>query len=226
LHPAGVELAGLKLFAATVIYKTVGMRWRTGAGKETCMSRNKIGLAKALSAAAILAALSLAPLAGAHDTKGTSPAPEQARLAEKVRHELVMLPWYGVFDDLSFELENGGTVVLKGKVWRPILKSDAEGVVRRIEGVKNVVNQIEVLPLSRFDDQLRFAIYRAIYSRPGLDLYALRAIPPIHIIVKNGDITLTGVVGTEADKILAGMVAREIPGSFRVTNELLVQKGA
>jgi hyperosmotically inducible protein len=89
-----------------------------------------------------------------------------------------------------------------------------------------VINQIEVLPLSRFDDQLRFATYRAIYSRPGLDRYALRAIPAIHILVKNGNITLTGVVASEGDRVLAGMIARGIPGSFSVTNDLMVQKGA
>jgi hyperosmotically inducible protein len=195
--------------------------------KEGTMSISKFrpGVVGFLAAAVTLAALVLAPCAVAHDRSKPDIATPQDRLVEKVRHELAMLPWYGVFDNLSFEVENGDTVVLKGQVWRPILKGDAEGVVRRIEGVQKVVNQIEILPLSRFDDQLRFATYRAIYSRPGLDRYALRAIPTIHIIVKNGNITLEGVVASEGDKVLAGMIARGIPLSFGVTNDLTVQKG-
>ena len=177
------------------------------------------------AAALTLVVLCLAPYAVAHDRTKPDVMKSQDRLVEKIRHELAMLPWYGVFDNLSFEVENGDTVVLKGQVWRPVLRSDAEGAVCRVEGVQKVVNQIEILPLSRFDDQLRFSTYRAIYSRPGLDHYALRAIPTIHIIVKNGNITLEGVVANEGDKFLAGMIARSVPLSFSVANDLTVQKG-
>lgn len=151
-------------------------------------------------------------------------APTRAWLAEKVRHELVTLPYYGVFDNLEYRITGVDTVVLSGQVTRPTLKKDAENVVRRIEGVNKVVNRIEVLPLSPHDDDLRIATYRALFSRPGLDRYALGAVPSIHIIVKNGHITLTGVVATEADKNLAGITARQVPLAFGVTNNLRVEK--
>jgi hyperosmotically inducible protein len=196
--------------------------------KEAAMRISKVHqrLSGFIAAAVTVAALSLAPYAAAYDKTKPDLVQPQDRLVERVRHELVMLPWYGVFDNLSFEIRDNDTVVLTGQVTRPTLKSDAGGVVNRIEGVHKVVNQIEVLPLSRFDDQLRFATYRAIYSRPGLDRYALRAIPAIHILVKNGNITLTGVVASEGDKNLAGIIAQGIPLSFSVTNNLTVQKGA
>jgi hyperosmotically inducible protein len=143
---------------------------------------------------------------------------------EEVRHQLVLLPYYGVFDNLAYEIKDIDTVVLTGQVTRPTLKSDAENVVRKIEGVGKVENQIEVLPLSPNDDRIRTATYVAIYSRPGLDRYAWRAFPPIHIIVKNGNVTLMGVVATEADKNLAGMMANGVSGVFKVTNDLRVEK--
>jgi hyperosmotically inducible protein len=145
------------------------------------------------------------------------------RLAEQVRHELVMLPYYSLFDNLEFKIEGVDTVVLSGQVVRPVLKSDAEGVTKRLEGVGKVINNIEVLPLSNNDDRLRIAAYRAIYSRTGLDRYALQAVPPIHIIVKNGHITLVGVVATQADKDLAGIAANGVSGAFSVTNNLRVE---
>jgi hyperosmotically inducible protein len=114
-------------------------------------------------------------------------------------------------------------VTLLGQVTRPTLKSDAEHVVKDIEGVEKVNNQIEVLPLSSMDDQLRMAEYRAIYSTQGLDRYALNAVPPIHIIVNNGKVTLEGVVATEADKNLAGVKANGVGGVFSVTNNLRVE---
>ena len=110
----------------------------------------------------------------------------QSRLAEEVRHELVMLPYYSVFDNLEFSIQGTDTVVLSGQVTRPTLKSDAENVVKRIEGVGKVINNIEVLPVSPHDDDIRRAAYRAIFAKPGLDRYSLQAVPPIHIIVKNG----------------------------------------
>lgn len=145
------------------------------------------------------------------------------RIAQEVRHELVMLPYYGVFDNLEYKV-NGYDVTLMGQVTRPTLKSDAERVVQKIEGVEHVNNRIEVLPLSPMDDRIRLATYRAIYSRPGLDRYALQAVPPIHMIVKNGNVTLEGIVASEADKNLAGIQAKGVSGVFSVTNNLRVEK--
>jgi hyperosmotically inducible protein len=144
------------------------------------------------------------------------------RIQREVRHELVMLPYYGVFDNLAFRVD-GTTVTLLGQVTRPTLKSDAENVVKDVEGVEKVVNQIEVLPLSPMDDQIRLATYRAIYSTQGLDRYALNAVPPIHIIVNNGKVTLEGVVANEADKNLAGIKANGVSGVFSVTNNLRIE---
>jgi hyperosmotically inducible protein len=146
-----------------------------------------------------------------------------ARLAERVRHELVMLPYYTLFDNLEFRIEGVDTVVLSGQVVKPTLKSDAGGAVQRLEGVGKLVNNIEVLPLSNNDDRLRLAAYRAVYSKTGLDRYALQAVPPIHIIVKNGNITLVGVVASQADKDLAGIAANGVSGAFSVTNNLRVE---
>jgi len=134
-----------------------------------------------------------------------------------------MLPYYGVFDNLAFTV-NGGTVTLLGQVTRPTLKSDAENVVKRIEGVTRVQNKIEVLPLSDMDWQTRRAEFRAIYSDPSFTKYAYQAIPPIHIVVDNGHVTLVGAVDSEADKNLAGIRANQVPGVFSVTNNLVVQK--
>jgi hyperosmotically inducible protein len=146
------------------------------------------------------------------------------RIAREVRHELVMLPYYGVFDNLAFKI-NGSTVTLMGQVTRPTLKSDAEKVVKEIEGVEKVENQIKVLPLSTVDDQIRIATYRSIYSQTGLDRYALQAVPPIHIIVENGRVTLEGVVANQADKDMANVRASAVPGVFSVTNNLRVESG-
>jgi hyperosmotically inducible protein len=147
----------------------------------------------------------------------------QDRISREVRHELVMLPYYGVFDNLAYSV-NGGTVTLYGQVTRPTLKSDAGNVVKKIEGVTNVDNQIQVLPLSDMDDRIRMAEYRAIYSEPSLTRYATQAVPPIHIIVDNGKVTLVGVVGTQTDKNLANIRANGVSGVFGVTNDLQVEK--
>lgn len=149
--------------------------------------------------------------------------PEQ-RLAHQVRHELVLLPFYGVFDNLMFELR-GRTVVLKGQVARPSLKPDAERAARSVEGVENVINQIEVLPVSPNDDRIRIATYRAIYGDNVLYRYGLQAVPPIHIIVKNGNVTLVGVVANEGDKNIAGLRANGVNGVFSVSNELRIEGG-
>jgi hyperosmotically inducible protein len=149
--------------------------------------------------------------------------PGQDKISKEVRHELVMLPYYGVFDNLAYRVD-GSKVTLFGQVTRPTLKSDAENVVKKIEGVQNVDNEIEVLPLSPNDDQVRRAAYRAIYSKAPLQRYQMGAVPPIHIIVKNGNITLVGVVDNQGDKDLAGLAANGVPGSFKVTNDLAVGK--
>lgn len=148
----------------------------------------------------------------------------QPRLAQEVRHRLVTLPFYDVFDWLEGEVRPDGTLVLRGQVVRPTLKSDAERSVRDIEGIARVVNEIEVLPVSPNDDQLRVALYRAIYNFDSpLFRYATRAVPPIHIIVKNGRATLKGVVATQSDSDLAYTAARSVPGLFEVTNQLRVE---
>ena len=144
------------------------------------------------------------------------------RIEREVRHELVMLPFYGVFDNLAFKVD-GGTVTLLGQVSRPTLKTDAERVVKSIEGVERVIDRIEVLPLSPYDDRIRLATYRAIYGHTALNRYALQAVPPIHIIVKNGNVTLEGVVANEGDKNIADIQARSVPGVFSVTNNLRVE---
>src|SRR2546430_7386692 len=126
----------------------------------------------------------------------------QERLVKEVRHELVMLPYYNVFDNLSYRVD-GSTVTLMGQVTRPTLKSDAERVVKGIEGVEKVVNNIEVLPVSPNDDRIRMAVYRAIYGQSALQRDSLPEVPPILIIVNNGNVTLEGVVASEADKNIA-----------------------
>jgi hyperosmotically inducible periplasmic protein len=151
-----------------------------------------------------------------------SGASAQDRIIREVRHELVMLPYYGVFDNLVYRVD-GGAVTLMGQVTRPTLKSDAGTVVKGIEGVTRVDNQIEVLPLSPMDDGLRMAEYRAIYGHPGLDRYAMQAVPPIHIIMANGKVTLEGVVGTQSDKDTAGIRANSVSGVFSVVNNLRVE---
>jgi hyperosmotically inducible protein len=145
------------------------------------------------------------------------------RIVKEVRHELVMLPYYNVFDNLAYSVD-GSTVTLTGQVTRPTLKSDAERVVKKIEGVERVVNNIEVLPLSPNDDRIRRAVYSAIFSQPGLQMYSMQAVPPIHILVKNGNVTLEGVVANEGDKNLAGIKANGVPGVFSVKNNLRVEK--
>ncbi len=147
----------------------------------------------------------------------------QERLVKEVRHELVMLPYYNVFDNLSYKVD-GSTVTLMGQVTRPTLKSDAGRVVKGIEGVEKVVNNIEVLPVSPNDERIRIGVYRAIYGQAALQRYSLQAVPPIHIIVNNGNVTLEGVVASEADKNIANVQANGVPGVFSVKNNLRVEK--
>jgi hyperosmotically inducible protein len=156
--------------------------------------------------------------AGSLSQKGTD------RVTKEVRHELVMLSFYGVFDNLAYRVDPDGTVTLLGQVSRPSLKSDAENAVKRIEGVEKVVNTIEVLPTSINDDRIRRDTYRAIYGNDTLSQYQLRAVPPIHIIVNNGHVTLEGVVGRQMDKQIAGTQANQVQGTFSVTNNLQVEE--
>jgi hyperosmotically inducible protein len=145
------------------------------------------------------------------------------RITREVRHELVMLPYYGVFDNLAYRVD-GNSVTLVGQVTRPTLKSDAEHAVKGIEGVERVNNEIQVLPVSSMDDRIRIATYRSIYGQPPLDRYAMQAIPPIHIIVSNGKVALEGVVANQGDKDIAGVRANGVSGVFGVTNNLKTEK--
>lgn len=145
----------------------------------------------------------------------------QERITREVRHELVMLPQLTIFDNLAYKVD-GDTVTLLGQVVNPVLKDTAGSVVKKIEGVEHVNNQIEVLPLSPNDDRIRRQVARALFSDDRLFQYSLGALPPIHIIVKNGNVTLEGVVNTQTDKNTSGLRANGVPGVFSVTNNLQV----
>lgn len=182
--------------------------------------------------------------------KSEEPAPPSAtqqkmlQIAKQVQSSILKLPQYGVFDDLHFGIK-GDTVILKGQASRPTLKSSAENVVKKIEGVGKVENQIEVLPLSPNDDRIRAAVYARIYGNPTLQRYTsnrgagarfmsstartmgITNDPPIgwhaiHIIVQNGNVTLKGVVDNTTDSAMAEMQANTTPGVFSVTNDLFV----
>ena len=148
---------------------------------------------------------------------------DEQQVSQKVRHELVTLPYYGVFDNLAYKIE-GSTVTLYGQVVDPVTREDAERRVAKIKGIERVINNIEVLPLSPSDDSIRVRTYRAIFSTDGLYRYAMGANPSIHIIVRNGNVTLDGVVANDADKQLAYMAANGVPGVFSVTNNLRVER--
>jgi len=147
--------------------------------------------------------------------------PTLTPLQDQVRHALVMLPYYGVFDNLQFQVE-GSKVILSGQVVRPTLKGEAEKAVERLPGVTAVENKIEILPLSPMDSRIRLATYRAIYRNVNFTRYAIQPVPPIHIIVKNGRVTLVGVVGSKGDKAIANISARSVPGVFSVVDDLRV----
>jgi hyperosmotically inducible periplasmic protein len=153
----------------------------------------------------------------------TNNVEDNARTIRKIRKELVTLPFYGVFDNLAFNYEEG-VVTLYGQVSRPTLKKDAARVVERVAGVDQVINKIEVLPLSNFDDRIRLAVYRAIYRQPGLDRLSLQAVPSIHIIVRNGNVTLEGVVPNKGDAARAFIAANGVSGVFSVKNNLRIEK--
>ncbi len=168
---------------------------------------------------ALTAALGLAtlPAAAANHSQQLTP------LEKQVRHELVTMPYYSLFDNLVFQVE-GTEVTLSGQTIRPTIKSSAARLVANLEGVTVVNNNIEVLPVSFHDDNLRRRLVRAIYSNPVLDRFGLRAVPGIHVIVKNGNVTLEGVVANEAQKNVAFLEANGVHGAFHVTNNLRVEK--
>jgi len=174
--------------------------------------RNKMTALAALAVMAVTPGLVLA-------SNNSAPKP----LEERVRHELAMLPYLNVFDDISFRVDHG-TVTLFGQVTRPVLKSDAAGVVKNLEGVARVDNQIEVLPLSPMDHQIRMREYRAIYGYAPLQRYGMGVIPSIHILVKNGNVTLKGYVSNPMDKQLAYVRANGVAGVFSVDNQIQIDR--
>ncbi|HZQ55482.1 MAG TPA: BON domain-containing protein [Bryobacteraceae bacterium] len=194
----------------------------------------------------VLAVALLTPCLAAQQETENADAKQQAtlKLAEQIRKQIVTQPLYGVFDSIHFAL-HGGTVILLGKASRPTLKSSIENTVKKIEGVGNVENRIEVLPVSPNDDRIRAAVYRSIYRYPALQRYTSNRSGPrgagsvarmaggitndppigyhaIHIIVENGNVTLTGVVDSDADLAVAEMRANSVPGVFSVENDLQV----
>ena len=179
-------------------------------------------MSRRLVACLVFATLSTA-LAVAGPAGGQAPERAVQRIEREVRHEILMLPYFDVFDNMAFKVE-GYQVTLMGQVTRSTLKKDAENVVKQIEGVEKVVKQIEVLPVSTMDDELRVRLFRAIYGSPALERYAMPVIKPIRIIVKNGHVTLEGVVDSEADKNMANILANGVSGVFSVTNNLRVVK--
>jgi hyperosmotically inducible protein len=192
--------------------------------EEEVMRKELRALFAALLLATPMMAAQYSTAGGPQDAKKQrSDEKYRANLTKEVRHQLVMLPWYSVFDNLAYQVD-GDKVTLYGQVVRPTLKSDAEAAVKSIEGVGSVLNNIEVLPVSAMDDQLRRAVFRAVYSEAGLSRYAEQAVPSIHIIVKNGNVTLEGVVDNESDKNLANLRAIQVPNAFSVKNNLVVTK--
>ena len=159
-------------------------------------------------------------LAGAMSATAYGDA-NNAGIQREVRHALIMLPYYNVFDNLEYKV-NGTEVTLFGQVVNPVTPGDAVNAVKSVEGVTKVNNQIELLPVSPMDWAIRRAEFRTIYGDPGLSRYAFQAVPSIHIVVKNGDVTLVGAVATQMDKELAGIRANSVGGVFHVTNNLML----
>jgi hyperosmotically inducible periplasmic protein len=180
-------------------------------------SRSAMGLL----AATLLLSPYYAANARAQGGNGQQETRANQNLVREVRHQLLLLPYYSVFDNLAFRVD-GDRVTLEGQVVRPTLKSDAQAAVKSIEGVSEVTNNIEVLPTSGMDDQLRRALYRAIYGDATLNKYSWSSVASIHIIVKNGHVTLEGVVDNDSDKNVAEIRAKSVPNVFSVTNNLRV----
>jgi hyperosmotically inducible protein len=194
------------------------------------MKRIEKTMGKPLILPVISTALLIAPALLAqqrdHNDAFTRGPQGEAHLIQQVRHELVMLPYYTIFDDLAFRVD-GTTVTLMGQVTNPTLKSDAGNVVKHVEGVTQVNNEIQVLPLSPMDNQIRRNEFRTIYGDPQIgDRYGHMALPAIHIIVNNGHVKLEGVVNNQADKNLIGIRANSVPNVFSVENDLQVESGS
>jgi len=175
--------------------------------------------ALALGSASLATALPAEP----DHTGRLSGAQSQDRIARDVRHELVMLPQLSVFDNLSYKVD-GSTVTLHGEVRNAVLKDEAQAAVKHIEGVEQVNNNIEILPVSFNDDRIRRQMARELFRDPRLFVYSLQSVPPIHIVVKNGHVTLEGVVRDQGDKDVAGIRANSVPGVFSVENHLQVER--
>lgn len=173
--------------------------------------------------AGVLAVLIGGGFGAAVASAGTTTSPGISGIEGQVHHTLAMLPWYGVFDHLEYQV-NGTEVILSGQVIseHATTKDDAGKFVNSIPGVTKVVNHIEVLPPSPFDNQIRRAEYRTVFSRADLGRYTLGAIPQVHIIVKNGHVSLEGVVMNQMDKNMAGIFANSVPGVFSVENNLKI----
>ncbi len=156
---------------------------------------------------------------GAEDKKLLDP------LENEIRKQLITMPFYGVFDFIEFDVQ-GDKVILKGDVSGPTLQSSASRVVERIPGVKSVENQIEVQPLSNFDNSIRRSMVRAIYGDSALNRYSAGANPWIRILVRNGNVTLEGYVDRETDKDIATIRARGVSDAFSITNNLAVKQSS
>jgi len=167
-------------------------------------------------AAAVLLAV---PGFGASSQGAANPVPK-AELEREVRHALNTLAWYGVFDELAFDIDDAGAVTLSGQVMQYNVRNSAVSAVKRLAGVVRVEDQIEVLPLSPYDNSIRVRAYNAIFGYPALSRYAINARPPIRILVKNGNVTLAGVVNNEMDRTLVYNRVIALPGAFSVTNDL------
>ena len=146
-----------------------------------------------------------------------------ADVTQQIHREIVTLPFSGIWDWIDADLRSNGTVVLSGEVTSPVTRSEIESRMRHIESVSNVVNDIKVLPLSGFDNQIRMDVYRSLFNfNSQLSKYAMGANPSIHIIVENGKVTLKGFVSNAMDKQLAGMAANRVFGVFSLNNELQI----
>jgi hyperosmotically inducible periplasmic protein len=198
-----------------------------GCNQTGCRSSNVLEQAQKMRRRSgtiwVLAAMLATPAWLYAFSNGTGSENNGRALAEQVGHELMSLPYYSVFDDLSFRVVGGSRVILSGQVTQPVVKEDAERAIRRLPGVESVVDQIEVLPLSRVDDQIRRGVYYAVYGYAPLERYGSGSQPAIRIIVKNGRVTLTGSVANQMDRTLVYQRALSVPGVFSVINQLMVE---
>src|ERR1700685_1166977 len=216
LHALATPLRSSKLLLGRLLSSPSGIQRNVQQGERSTMKPKILAAVVALSV--------LGTLAVGQDQTSQRDQPSarsQDRIQREVRHELLMLPYFTVFDNIAYKVD-GTTVTLLGQVVNPVVKSDAGNAVKHIEGVEKVDNQIEVLPLSPMDNRIRTRLFRAIYGYPSLQRYALGVQKPIRIIVKNGHVTLEGVVDSEGDKNIAGLRANGVPGIFSVDNNLQV----